>query len=378
MIAREAYLIAIETALRRYPIAMLLGPRQSGKSTLARMAVAGAESHFFGLEIPAVAAALREPYTVLAGLKGVVVLDEAQRLPELFPVLRVLADRHNTPARFLLLGSASPELARQANESLAGRVEMIDVRGFDLSEVGADEIDPLWLRGGFPRSFLAAKDEDSLSWRDNFIRSFVERDLGVLGFNVDRDLMTRFWTMLTHYHGQVLNASQMAVALKVSAHTVNNYLAALEQTYMVRRLLPWFENVKKRVVKSPKIYIRDTGILHALQNIGTQRDLTLHPQVGSSWEGFAMEEVIHALQLRSVFYYGVHSGAELDLFFLHKGKRIGVEFKRMDAPRLTKSMRVVMDDLRLDRLWVIYPGSLRYPLGKNMECLPLVMIDEMR
>ncbi len=361
----------LRAALGRSPIALLVGPRQCGKSTLARQLPTDGEVHFFDLEDPAAAAALAAPMTALRSLRGLVVLDEAQRQPELFPVLRVLADRPEAPAKFLVLGSATPELSRQSAESLAGRVEVVELRGFDLGEVGRDAIDPLWVRGGFPRSFLAASDADSYRWRQNFLSTFLERDLGVLGFGMAPAAMRRFWTMLSHYHGQIWNGAEIAAAMGVSPHTTRSYLDALQQTFMVRVLQPWHENVGKRLVKSPKIYLRDSGLFHALQGIQDGSQLLLHPKLGASWEGFVLEEVLRAFQPDQAWFYNVHAGSELDLFFLHRGQRVGVEMKREDAPRITKSMRVAQQDLRLDRLFVVYPGERRYALDEGIECVPL-------
>jgi predicted AAA+ superfamily ATPase len=350
---------------------MLGGPRQSGKTTLARaLADQRGMAMFLDLEDPAVARLMEDPMTTLKDLRGLVVIDEAQRSPQLFPVLRVLADRPRTPARFLLLGSASPELYRQSAESLAGRMAYIELTGFKTREVGMDKAERLWLRGGFPRSFLARSAAASLEWRNAFARTFLERDLGTLGFGMSPKLMGRFWSMLAHYHGGLWNASEIGASLGVSYHTAAAYLDALEQTYMVRRLHPWWENAGKRVVKRPKIYLRDSGMLHALLRIGSQRDLLLHPKLGASWEGFVIEEVLDVFAPSDAYFYHVHAGSELDLFFLHKGKRIGVEVKREDAPRMTRSMHVAMADLQLDRLLVIYPGSLRYRLADRVECVP--------
>jgi predicted AAA+ superfamily ATPase len=363
--------VELRAALGRSPIALLVGPRQCGKSTLARQLPTDGEVHFFDLEDPAAAAALAAPLTALRSLRGLVVLDEAQRQPELFPVLRVLADRPEAPAKFLVLGSATPELSRQSAESLAGRVEVVELRGFDLGEVGRDAIDPLWVRGGFPRSFLAASDADSYRWRQNFLSTFLERDLGVLGFGMAPAAMRRFWTMLSHYHGQIWNGAEIAAAMGVSPHTTRSYLDALQQTFMVRVLQPWHENVGKRLVKSPKIYLRDSGLFHALQGIQDGSQLSMHPKLGASWEGFVLEEVLRAFQPDQAWFYNVHAGSELDLFFLHRGQRVGVEMKREDAPRITKSMRVAQQDLRLDRLFVVYPGERRYALDEGIECVPL-------
>ena len=370
MISRDDYQVRIQKALGRNPIAMLVGPRQVGKSTMAKQLVGGNLTNYFDLEDPTAAALLDQPLTMLEGLRGLVIIDEAQRAPGLFPVLRVLADRPGDPAKFLLLGSASPELSRQSNESLAGRAEVIEVKGFSTAEVGVEDRDRLWLRGGFPRSFLAKNDEDSLSWRDQFTRTFLERDLGLLGFGFTPAAMGRFWTMLSHYHGQIWNASEIAAAMGVTPKTVNRYLDALEQTFMVRRLMPWFENVGKRIVKSPKIYLRDTGILHWQQRIGDMRALLHHPKLGASWEGFVIEELLGRMRNADPYFYNVHSGSELDLLLLNEGRRIGVEVKREDAPRMTKSMHVAMADLKLDSLWVVYPGTRRYALDPRVEALP--------
>lgn len=370
MILRQEYQERIRTALSRNPIAMLVGARQVGKSTLARQIVTDGPVTYFDLEDPATVALLEQPLLALGGLRGLVVIDEAQRASQLFPVLRVLADRVEAPTKFLLLGSASPELRRQSNESLAGRVEVIDVTGFSTREVGVSEQDRLWLRGNFPRSFLATSEENSVSWREQFTRTFVERDLRLLGFGFTPAAMGRFWTMLAHYHGQLWNASEVAGAMGLSPKTVNRYLDALEQTFMVRRLQPWFANVGKRIVKSPKIYLRDTGILHWQHRIRDMRDLLHHPKLGASWEGFVIEELLGRLRSAEAYFYNVHSGTELDLFLLHNGRRIGVEIKRHDAPRMTRGMHVALEDLKLDHLWVVYPGTRRYALSSNTEVLP--------
>lgn len=376
MIDRPSYLNRLDKALTRNPIAMLVGPRQVGKSTLAELYSSGREANRFDLEHPTSRQLLEQPLTALEPLRGLVIIDEAQRAPQLFPVLRVLADRKDTPARFLLLGSASPELSRQSNESLAGRVEVIEVHGFSTAEVG-DPPEHLWLRGGFPRSYLAANEEDSMNWREQFIRSFLERDLGLLGFGYGAPAMGRFWAMLAHYHGQIWNASEIAAAMGVSPKTVNRYLDALEQTYMVRRLMPWYENLGKRLVKSPKIYLRDTGTLHAYHHLRSTHDLIHHPKLGASWEGFVIEQLLTLLPSVTPYFFHVHSGSELDLFYQHKGKRIGVEIKREDAPRLTRGMHVALADLRLDELWVIYPGARRYPLNDRTTALPFAELGSL-
>lgn len=349
---------------------MMVGPRQCGKSTLARSLRPERQVNMFDLEDPAAAAALAQPMTVLRDLQGLVVIDEAQRIPSLFPVLRVLADRDDRPAQFLLLGSATPELSRQAAESLAGRVEIVELRGFDSQEVLGQPAS-LWLRGGFPRSYLAGSEVDSVRWRRDFLATFLERDLGVLGFRMPPAAMRRFWTMLAHYHGQIWNASELASAMGVSSHTTRSYLDALEQTFMVRVLQPWHENLGKRLVKSPKVYLRDSGLLHTLLGIEDAMQLYVHPKSGVSWEGFAIEEVLRAFRAEQAWYYKVHSGSELDLLLLHRGRRVGFEFKREDAPRATRSMHVASADLGLDVLYVVYPGDRRYGLAKGIEVVPL-------
>jgi predicted AAA+ superfamily ATPase len=367
MIQRTALQERLRIALQRSPVVALIGPRQCGKTTLAREFLHGQAGHFLDLEDMAVREAMRQPQTTLAPLSGLVVVDEAQRNPEIFPVLRVLADRPENTARFLILGSASPELSRQASESLAGRVEVIEMGGFALGEVG--DAQELWTRGGFPRSFLAGSEDDSAEWRRQFIRTFLERDLGQLGFGMAPAAMGRFWTMLAHYHGQLWNGNEMAGALGVSPHTTRKYLDALDQTFMVRRLLPWFANVGKRMVKSPKIYFRDSGILHSLLGIASLDQLMTNPKVGASWEGFALEEILRQAPGEEAYFYAVHSGAELDLYLPARG--LGVEIKRADAPRTTKSMRVTLQDLRLKQLLVVYPGRLAYDLDDRIRVVPL-------
>jgi uncharacterized protein len=371
MIKREEYLNQIHRGLARSPIVALIGPRQCGKTTLARQLVASDSPNYFDLDDPVVARLLEEPVAALSSLRGTVVIDEAQRQPHLFPVLRVLADRENRPARFLILGSASPELSRQASESLAGRVEIVELRGFGLNEIPGIGVGDLWLRGGFPRSYLASSDEDSWAWRKSFIQTFLERDLAQFGFGMSPAAMGRFWTMASHYHGQIWNGSEIAASMGIAPNTARAYLDALEQTFMVRRLLPWHANVGKRLVKTPKIYFRDSGLFHTLQGIATAANLQTHPKLGASWEGFALEETMRALGVRDAYFYAVHSGAELDLFLTWRGKRLGIEFKRKDAPKLTRSMRIAMEDLKLDALWVVYPGTREYELGERVIVRPL-------
>ena len=369
MIQRQDLLERVRRALARNPIVAIVGPRQCGKTTLAQQFLPEAESTYFDLEDPAVADALADPMTTLTPLRGLIVIDEAQRRPELFPVLRVLADRKKHDAHFLILGSASPELSRQASESLAGRVEIIEMTGFAQTEIPAADQHKLWLRGGFPRSFLARNEADSYEWRRQFVRTFVERDIALLGFHIAPAAIGRFWTMLAHYHGQVFNGSEIASALSVGTQTAHNYLDALEQTFMVRRLPPWYVNVGKRLVKSPKIYLRDSGLFHSLQNIRDTGVLVAHPKVGASWEGFALEQILRQFPGEDAYFYAIHSGSELDLYLPALG--LGFEIKRKDAPKRTRSMDITMQDLGLKKLYVIYPGTRSYPLDKNIQAVPL-------
>lgn len=366
----------MERALRRAPIVALLGPRQCGKSTLAASVVSGRPHVFFDLEDPVGLARLEPaPKQALEAAGPLVVLDEVQRMPELFPILRVLADR-SPEGRFLILGSAAPDLVRQASESLAGRVEFVELGGFDLSEVGADRLQPLWMRGGFPRSFLASDEADSFAWRAGFIRTFLERDLLQWAERLPPVTLRRFWTMLAHYHGQTWNASECSRSLGISTKEVSRFLDLLTGTFMVRQLQPWFENVGKRLVRSPKVYLRDTGLLHALLGLTDEDAVLGHPKAGASWEGFALEQVLRVLD-GEPWFWATHQGAELDLVLMRRRERWGFEFKRADAPRKTRSMHVAAADLRLDHLWVVYPGSERYPLGEHATALPLAEIGSL-
>lgn len=367
MIPRCFYQQALEAALARSPVCGLMGPRQSGKSTLAREVARAADSHYFDLESPRDQLRLQNPELALGRLSGLVVLDEIQTRPDLFPVLRVLADRPDVAARFLILGSAAPELVARSAESLAGRIEYVDLHGFDLTETGPGTHEALWLRGGFPRSYLAASDEASIAWREGFVRTFLERDLPQFGIRVGAAAMRRFWTMLSHVHGQVWNASELGRAMGLSDKTVRTYLDELSQTFMVRQLQPWFENIGKRQVKSPKVYLRDSGILHHLIGIETDIQLHSHAKVGSSWEGFALEQVLRQTRPTQAYFWATQGGAELDLLVFADGRRLGYEFKYAERPRFTRSMRVAMEDLRLDSLLVICPGTVQAPLAPNVE-----------
>lgn len=308
----------------------------------------------------------------LSGLGGLVVIDEAQRQPELFPVLRVLADRVPSPASFLILGSASPELSRQASESLAGRVEVIEMGGFGLEETG--ELETLWVRGGFPRSFLASSAADSFAWRQNFVRTFLERDLAGLGFGLPPAQMLRFWTMIAHYHAQTWNATETASSLGVAPNTARRYLDILEQTFMIRQLQPWFSNTGKRLVKKPKIYFRDSGLFHTLLGITGMKALISHPKLGASWEGFALEETLRIIHPDQAYFWALHSGAELDLLLFKNGRRIGVEFKRTDSPRLSASMLSAQKHLELNESIIVYPGNRVLDLAPATRAIPLSLL----
>ncbi|MBI5632807.1 MAG: ATP-binding protein [Nitrospirae bacterium] len=371
MIPRPNALKRITDVFNVHPIAALLGPRQCGKTTLARMIAALEPCTYFDLEHPVDVRRLEAPLMALEGLSGLVVIDEVQRRPDLFELLRVLVDRPGNPARFLLLGSASSHLVKGVFESLAGRIGFIDLSGFDLREVGAEQTIPLWVRGGFPGSFLAVDEAASMSWREDFIRTFLERDIPQLGITIPAETLRRFWTMIAHYHGQVWNAAQFARSLGTSEITARRYLDILAGAYMVRILPPWFENLRKRQVKAPKIYIRDSGLLHTLLQLRTMADLRSHPKFGASWEGFALEQIIALLETRDHYFWGTHAGAELDLLVLAAAKRYGFEIKYADAPGRSRSMHTAIQDLGLEHLWVIYPGHQEYPLDDNISVIPI-------
>ena len=361
----------IEKALDRSMAVALLGPRQCGKTTLARQFVDTRSPNYFDLEDPSTLIGFEDPKTALEHLKGLVVIDEVQRRPGVFPIFRVLLDRVPLPAKFLILGSVSPDLLKQSSESLAGRLELIEMGGFTLSEVGQKKQMRLWNRGGFPLAFLAKNDEDSFSRRVNFIRTFLERDLReAQGLDVPAVTLHKFWIMLAHSHGKIWNASPIASSLGLTHPTVRKYLDILTGLFMVRQLQPWYANIKKRQVKSPKIYIRDTGLLHALIGIKAEEEISRHPVCGASWEGFVIEEVIRSVEPHDIYYWATHQGAEIDLVFNKGGKMYGVEIKRQDAPTMTTSIRTALEYLKLERIAVIYPGSRRYSIHKQVDVVP--------
>lgn len=373
-IDRRSLLEAIRVRLAESPVVALLGARQVGKTTLAEQVAADwpGPTVVFDLEKANVLEALRTaPAELLSEREGLVIVDEVQRLPELLGVLRPLCDDRNRKAVFLLLGSASWELVKGVSETLAGRIQFVDVAGFSLSEVGVEQQDRLWLRGGFPRAFLAETTAAWERWMESFTRTFLERDIPGLGSQVAPASLGRFWRMLAHFHGQTWNAAELARSMDVSATAVNRYRDLLAGTFMVRVLPPWFENLGKRLVKSPKIYLRDSGILHHLLGLGELLELRTHPRYGASWEGFALEQALVAHGERDAYFFGTQRGAELDLLLLRSGRRWGFEFKCTDAPKTTKSMHVALDDLKLEHLWVVYPGTLRYPMMEKVTALPL-------
>jgi len=371
MIKRPFYINQLSRAVRRSPITALIGPRQCGKTTLARMFSEGRNTVFFDLESQIDLNRLQNPQLMLGSLQDLVIIDEIQAMPELFRVLRVLVDRPDHKSRFLILGSASPDLVKNASESLAGRVEFVELSGFGLRETGTDQADAIWLRGGFPRSFLADSDADSLAWREGFIQTFLARDIPQLGISIPPAAMRRFWTMLAHYHGQTWNASELGRSLDLSDKTVRSYLDILTGTFMVRQLQPWYENLGKRQVKAPKIYLRDSGLLHALLSLPDFQTLHGYPRVGASWEGFAIEQALEIIRPSQVFFWATHSGAEVDLFFIHRGQRYGIECKFSETPKTTRSMKQAMESLNLAHLWIIYPGEHAYPISKQISVWPI-------
>ena len=378
-IARDDLLSAAVEGLSEVPVVALLGARQVGKTTLAGQVASAwrGPSQVFDLEVAAMREAVfAAPERLLRGCEGLVIIDEVQRLPGMFETLRPICDAHDRKAVFLLLGSASWELIKGVSETLAGRVLFVDVGGFSLAEVGVQNQDRLWMRGGFPRAYLAPSESAWMRWMQSFTRTFLERDIPGLGSKVSSEALGRFWRMLAHHHGQLWNGAQLARSMDASASAVNHYRDLLAGTFMIRVLPPWFENLGKRIVKSPKIFLRDSGILHFLLGLESPGDLPLHPRYGASWEGFALEQTLLAHGERDAYFYATQRGAELDLLLLRRGRRWGFEFKCSDAPRTTKSMHVVMQDLGLAHLWVVYPGALRYPLAENITALPLKKISE--
>ncbi|MCU0862788.1 MAG: ATP-binding protein [Planctomycetes bacterium] len=380
MLTRDDDLGTLRRQLRRYPVVAILGPRQVGKTTLARelATTTSIPPTFLDLEDPADLRRLDDASTTLRERRGLVVIDEIQRRPDLFPLLRVLADRPRKPARFLVLGSASPNLLRQSSESLAGRIYFHELAGFSLADVGQKHWHKLWLRGGFPLAFLDRSDQGSFDWRRSLVQTYLERDLPGLGSQVPGATMERFWSMLAHHHGQIWNASELASSFGTAHTTVRRYLELLVDTFMIRTLQPWHENLGKRQVKAPKIYFRDTGLLHALLGLRRQDDLDRHPKLGASFEGFALEQVVRRLGASrdECFFWSTYAGAELDLLVVRGGRRYGFEFKHTDAPGTTKSTAIALADLRLDRLDIVHAGKETYPLSKAVRAVAMGRILE--
>lgn len=372
MVKRFKELNLITQLLKRHPVVGIIGARQVGKTTLARQLAKRAERcAFFDLENPEDIARLSDPYLALKQQKGLIIIDEIQNYPNLFPVIRVLADRAARPARFLILGSASPDLLRQSSETLAGRIVYHELRGFSIEEVGTQKSDTLWLRGGFPRSFLAASSRASDEWRRGFIKTFLERDIPQLGITIRSQTLYRFWNMLAHYHGHVWNASEFGRSFGVADTTARHYLDLLTATFVVRQLLPWHENISKRQVKSPKIYITDSGILHTLLNVKTVDDLAAHPKIGASWEGFVIEQIIRCMGVfaEESFFWATHGGAELDFLIVRGRERLGFEIKRTSSPGVTPSMKIALSSLKLKQLFVIHAGEESFDLGKKIRAV---------
>ena len=372
MLIRHAKYEEVSRALKRSRVVLLSGPRQCGKTTLARQFVAPDSLNYLDCENPLDMQRIDSAMLTLGELRGLVVIDEIQRKPELFPILRVLADRPDQPATFLILGSTSGRISGQASESLAGRIETVVLDGFRINEVEPKDVSELWVRGGFPLSFLASSEVDSNIWRRNFVLTFLERDLAALGIQVQSSAMFRFWNMIAHYHGQTWKAAEPSRALNTSERNVREYLDALTDTFMIRQLQPYHANIAKRQIKAPKLYFRDSGLLHHFLNVQSMRDLYLHPRLGASWEGFAIENVLSSVQHSAAWFWGTHAGAEIDLVLHTRGVLVGIEIKRIDAPRLTPSMKTALVDLELDRIIVLYPGNKAYALHDKVQAIPFL------
>lgn len=375
MIERVREITTLRQLLQRHPVVGIIGARQVGKTTLARSFVERLRKvvTYFDLEDPEDLARLADPMLALKDLSGLVVIDEVQRMPDLFPVLRVLVDRPRLPCRFLILGSASPSLLRQSSDTLAGRIFYHELGSLGLDEVEVANHKRLWLRGGFPRSYLARTHSHSAEWRNGFVQTFLERDIPQLGINIRSTTLSRFWRMLAHYHGQIWNASEFGRSFGVADTTVRNYLDVMTSALVVQQLLPWHENISKRQVKAPKVYIADSGMLHALLNLRSFRDLEGHPKVGASWEGFVILQVIRQLRTRKdeCFFWATHSGAELDLLVVRGRRRLGFEVKRTISPKITPSMRIALKDLKLQRLDIIHAGEETFMLGNKIRAVAL-------
>lgn len=364
----------LKNAFKISPITAILGPRQCGKTTLARAyfkTQKGLKEQYFDLENPLDLIRLKDPMLTLEDLTGLIVIDEIQRYPDLFPILRVLVDQKNKKRKFLILGSASRELIQQSSESLAGRIHYMELSPFSFAET--HDLNKLWVRGGFPLSYLAKTENLSNQWRKDYIKTFLEQDIPNLGIKIPAQNLRRFWMMLAHYHGQLINSNELGNSLDISHITVKNYLDILTGTFMIRQLQPWHENISKRQVKTSKIYFRDSGVYHTLLNLNGYKELLVSPKLGASWEGFALESIIRSLQVdpQDCYFWATHNQAELDLLIIKGDKRWGFEFKHTKAPRLTRSMLIASEDLKLDSLTVIYAGDIKFKLSSSIECWPL-------
>ena len=369
MINRKKDIDNVKELLELFPATAILGARQCGKTTLAKQFPV---DHYFDLENPRDLVKFDNPQLLLEDLRGLIVIDEIQRKPDLFPLLRYLID-NDLKKKFLILGSASGKLMRQSSESLAGRIAYYRLGGLRLSDVGFDNIDKLWLTGSFPKAFTSKTNSAAFLWLDNYISTFLERDIPQLGINIPAVTLRRFWIMLSHYHAQVLNYSEIANSFGISDHTVRKYIDILSGTFMIRVLHPWYVNIGKRLVKRPKIYFRDSGVFHDLLSVNSNNNLLEHNKLGASWEGFALEIIANILEKRDqeLFFWRTHSGSEVDLFWQDSGKNLAIEFKFSDAPKLNKSMKTSIEALDLSHLWVVYPGKDIYKLNKKITVLPL-------
>ena len=374
MIYRERLIKEIASSLKNYPVTAILGIRQCGKTTISNYISKKYSTTIFDLEDPVSTTQLEHaPMITLESLQGLVIIDEIQRMPQLFQILRVLSDRKENNTRFLILGSASPRLIKESAETLSGRVSYIDMSGFTIDEIAVSDQNKLWLKGGLPLSYLSSSIKLSYNWRANFVRTFLERDIPNLGINVPTHALRRFWTMLAHFHGQIWNGSDFARSLSVTEPTARKYLDILTDAYVIRQLSPWHENISKRQVKAPKIYIRDTGLLHFLLSLEGNQIMS-HPKLGLSWEGFVIEQIISIMGTHNFYFWATHAGAELDLLMFGNNKRTGIEIKFSDAPRTTKSMHIAIDNLKLDRLIIVYPGNKTYKLTETIVVVGLAEI----